>query len=131
MTPTSSRPADVAASYLASFSTRDPDTIAAHVSDDFANRHTAALGAPCDGRDAYRERLPGFLGDMHELRYDVEHLVADGEQVAVFYSMSGRYQGDKPFSIRGAQRLRIVDGLISERVDYWDSKVFLDQVAEA
>jgi len=33
--------------------------------------------------------------------------------------------------VRGAQRLEVADGAITRRVDYWDSKVFLDQLESA
>lgn len=123
-----SDPTGVARSYFDSFSTGDPLMIAAHVSDDFSNEHTAALGSGCTGRDAYLERLPGFLADMVDLRYEIEQLVASGSDVAVFYTMTARWQGLTPIEVRGAQHLVIVDGAITRRVDYWDSKVFLDQL---
>lgn len=121
-------PAALVRSYLASFDGRDPDRIAAHVSTDFSNEHTAALGSGCIGRAAYLERLPRFLADMTDLHYDVEHLVVEGDSVAVFYTMTARWQGETPIEIRGAQRLEVTNGHIDRRVDYWDSKVFLDQI---
>jgi len=131
MIDSSSSPANLARSYFAAFEGRDPDAIAAHVTDDFVNDHTAALGSGCVGRNEYRSRLPGFLESMPGLRYAIESLIADGDHVAVFYTMTGRFQGDAPFSVRGAQRLRIRDGLIAERTDYWDSAGFLLQVDDA
>lgn len=121
----------VARSYFDSFATGDPDRVAAHVSADFVNEHTSALGSGCEGREAYRARLPGFLADMAGLTYDIENLVVDGSDVAVFYTMRARWQGETPIEVRGAQRLRLVDGEIVHRVDYWDSKIFLDQLAAA
>jgi ketosteroid isomerase-like protein len=124
----SSSPAEIARSYFAAFDSRDPVTIARHVSDDFVNEHTAALGTGCVGRDEYRRRLSGFLDSMPGLHYTIESTVVDGEQVAVFYTMTGRFQGDAPFEVRGAQRLVIRDGLITSRTDYWDSAAFMLQV---
>ena len=120
--------ADIVRAYFASFDARDPDAIAAFVTDDFVNEHTSALGAGCVGRDTYRERLDGFLDSMPGLHYEIEQLVEEGDSVAVFYTMTGRWQGEQPFTIRGAQRLRVTDGLIAERTDYWDSTTFLNQV---
>jgi ketosteroid isomerase-like protein len=120
----------VARSYFDAFGTGDPALIASHVSEDFSNEHTAALGSGCQGRDAYLERLPGFLADMAGLRYSIDHLVVDGSSVAVFYTMTARWQGTTPIEVQGAQRLEIVNGQIVRRVDYWDSKVFLDQLEE-
>ena len=99
------------------------------MSEGFANRHTAVLGGSgCDGRQAYLERLPDFLASMPGLRYEVELLVVDGSDVAAFYRMSGRWQGAAEFVLRGVQRLRVEDGLITHRTDYWDSAAFLSQV---
>lgn len=121
-------PADLVRSYLASFDTCDPDHIASHVADEFRNRHTSALGSGCDGKVAYRERLPDFLASMPGLHYEVEQLITEGDQVAAFYTMTARWQGETPFTVRGIQRLHVLDGQIAERTDYWDSAVFLAQV---
>ena len=64
------------------------------------------------GRSANLDRLPGFLGDMVELCYEIEDLVVDGSAVAAFYTMTAKWQGEAPISIRGVQRLVIADGLI-------------------
>lgn len=121
-------PEDLARSYLASFSTRKPQEIAAHVDEEFVNEHTSALGSGCVGREAYVERLPGFLADMVELHYEVEDLVTADSTVAAFYTMTAKWQGDAPIRVRGVQRLVVHNHLIIHRTDYWDSKVFLDQV---
>jgi len=131
MSGDSSSPSEVALAYLASFDSRDPDIIAAYVSDGFVNEHAAAFGSGCVGREAYRERLPGFLVSMPGLHYAVESTVADSSEVAVFYVMTGRWQGAAPFEIRGAQLLKIVDAEITQRTDYWDGAEFLLQVDTA
>jgi ketosteroid isomerase-like protein len=114
-------------SYLDAFATGDADRIADHVADDFVNEHTAGLGVGCVGKASYRERLPGFLADMADVRYDIEDLVVDGDRGAAFYTMTASWQGAVPISVRGVQRLVVHDGLISHRTDYWDSAVFLTQ----
>ena len=128
MTTTASNPTAVALSYLAAFDGREPEDIATHVSVDFVNEHTAALGTGCYGRAAYLERLPGFLEQMPGLHYEVEQLIADGPNVAVFYTMTGSWLDERDFVVRGAQRLRVENGLITHRTDYWDSAAFLRQV---
>ena len=122
-------PEQTVRSYLAAFATGDVDLIVDHVTEDFVNEHTAALGLGSVGQAAYRERLPTFLADMVDLRYEVEAVVADGDQVVAFYTMSARWQGDAPFSVRGVQRFVVANGRISHRTDYWDSAVFLTQVS--
>ena len=67
---------------------------------------------------------------MVGLRYEIEQLVCDEDEVAVFYSMTARWQGSQSFEVRGAQRLVVRDGLIEHRTDYWDSASFIIQVDE-
>ena len=55
----------------------------------------------------------------------------EGSEVAAFYTMTARWQGEHPISVRGVQRLVVADGLITHRTDYWDSAVFLTQTSEA
>ena len=128
MNDATSSPEAIVRSYLNAFDTADPNAVAAHVSEDFVNEHTAALGAGCVGRAVYEERLASFLGSMPGLTYGIDALVSEGDTVAVFYTMRGRYLGERPFEVRGAQRLATKDGLITSRTDYWDSAVFLAQV---
>ena len=120
----------IARSYLESFATGSAEAIAAHVSPDFVNEHTSALGAGCVGRDVYCQRLVGFLADMVDLRYEIEHLIVQAPEVAAFYTMTARWQDEHPISVRGVQRLVVADGLITHRTDYWDSAVFLTQSSE-
>jgi len=123
-------PGAVAASYLASFASGDPEAVAAHVSDGFANVHTSALGLPSDGRAEYRARLADFLATFAGLTYEVEEILVEGDRVAAAYVMRARADGT-PFKIRGVMRLTVRDGLIERRVDYFDSLSFLRQTGQA
>jgi ketosteroid isomerase-like protein len=124
-------PVDVVLAFLAALGRADVAAATALVADDFRNEHTAALGTGLVGRDAYRERLPGFLATFRGISYEPEDVVAEGDRVVVPYRMTARYvdeRGEHPVVVRGVFRFRVVDGLIAHRVDYWDSKVFLDQL---
>jgi ribokinase len=118
--------ADVAAAYLASFATGDPDAVAHHVTDDFVNDHASALGSRGEGRDEYRRRLPGFLASFPGLRYDVERIVAEGSHAAVTYRMSATSDG-WPIDIRGVMMIEVRDGKVARRTDYWDALTYLNQ----
>lgn len=128
LSPGVSDPAAVVASYMASFDTGDPDAIASHVSDDFENVHTAALGGGLTGSEAYRSRLGGFLADMVDLHYEVHRTVTEGSTVVVAYEMSARWHGEHPVKVPGTMWFDVEAGRIRRRTDYWDSKVFLDQL---
>jgi steroid delta-isomerase-like uncharacterized protein len=117
--------------YLESFAAGDPAAIAAHVSEDFWNEHTSALGSSCRGRAEYLARLPAFLAEFPDLCYDVEDVVADGERVVVAYTLRARWRGTHPVAIRGVFRFRVVDGEIVHRADYWDGTEFLRQTGQA
>jgi ketosteroid isomerase-like protein len=126
-------PAEVALSYLAALNAHDPDAVAALVTDDFVNEHTSSLGSSLVGRDAYRARLPGFLAMFEGLAYEAEDVVADGDRVVVAYTLRARAEGPdgvwRPVELRGVFRFVVREGLLAHRVDYWDSGVYLAQVA--
>ena len=128
--PVVSAPADVCRQYLEAFAGGDPDAIAALVTDDFVNEHTAALGTGCEGREAYRDRLPGFLGSMPGLHYEVEDIVAEDDRVCAAYTLRTTVN-DRPIAVRGVMRFIVRDGLIAKRTDYWDSLVFQRQAGLA
>ena len=119
-------PADVCRRYLESFASADPEQVAAHVTDDFVNEHTAALGSGCEGRDEYLRRLPGFISSMPELRYEVEDVVADGNDVCAAYTLRAKVN-EREITIRGMMHFVVRGEKIAKRTDYWDSKVFLRQ----
>ena len=123
-------PGELCRSYLESFATRDADAVAAHVSDDFVNEHTAALGSGCTGIDEYRRRLPGFIDSMPDLRYDVEDVMVDGDRVVIPYTLRARVN-DRDIAVRGAMRFDVRGDKIARRVDYWDSLVFQRQAGIA
>jgi steroid delta-isomerase-like uncharacterized protein len=122
--------AAVARSYVESFASGDPDAVASHVTDDFVNEHTAALGSGCVGRDEYRSRLPGFLATFSGLRYEVEDVVAEGNRAMVPYTMHATHDSHA-VTIRGVMRIEVRDGKVARRVDYWDALTFLKQVGQA
>ncbi|HSB88106.1 MAG TPA: nuclear transport factor 2 family protein [Ilumatobacteraceae bacterium] len=123
-------PAEVCRGYLEAFSTGEPEAVAAFVTDDFVNEHTAALGGGCVGIDEYRRRLPGFMASMPGLRYDIEDVVADGDRVCAAYTLRTTVN-DKPIAVRGVMRFFLRDGKIAHRIDYWDSLVFQRQAGMA
>ncbi|MFC0862289.1 nuclear transport factor 2 family protein [Sphaerimonospora cavernae] len=114
--------------YIQALNHHDPDAIAACVTPDFHNEHTSVAGTSLRGRDAYRERLPTFLGQFTDLRYEIEDLIVDGWRAAVPYRMSFHHDG-RPVVIRGMFRFTVADGLIAHRVDYWDGADFARQTS--
>jgi len=108
----------------------DPDAVAARVTADFRNEHTAALGQGTHGRAAYRARLPAFLAEFADLHYDVEDVVVEDDRAAVAYTMTCTFRATHPVTLRGMFLLRVRDGLVALRVDYWDGAEFTRQTAD-
>jgi ketosteroid isomerase-like protein len=119
-------PVDRCLTYLAAFATGDAAAVVDNVSPDFVNEHTAAMGSGCTGRDEYERRVPGFLQSMPGMYYDVEDVVADGPKVVVAYTLHANVN-QRDVAVRGVMRFTIVDDLITQRTDYWDSLVFKQQ----
>ena len=117
--------------YLAALNGHDAAAIAACVTEDFVNEHTAIGGRDRRGRAEYRSALVDFLRDFTELQYLPDDLIAEGERVAVPYRMSFRHRpsGGTAVSVRGVFVFRVAAGLIAHRVDYWDSGEVARQLA--
>lgn len=119
-------PLQVALSYLAALGADDPDAVAAHVSDDFRNEHQSELGTGCAGRDAYRERLPGFMATFPNRQYTVIDTVEDDQSAAVRYRFGADVSGYR-IDIPGVMWFEVCDGLVTSRIDTWDSLTFFHQ----
>lgn len=121
--------------YIAALNSGDPDLIAALVAEDFVNEHTSSLGHSLAGRGSYRRRLTSFLAEFKELHYELEDLIVEGSRAAAPYLMTFRWAGGRgeavPVRIRGMFRFEVADGLVTRRVDYWDSAEFERQVRPA
>jgi SnoaL-like domain len=143
----------VARAYLRALGGDDVEAIVGLVAPDFRNEHLSALGEGSTGRAAYRARLPGFLTAFPERAYRVVDLVAaprgDTAQVVVRYELHAvhhdasrddgarsdegarRDEGGPPASravvVPGMMWLAVSGGLVTSRVDCWDSLTFLRQ----
>ncbi|MDJ0767658.1 MAG: nuclear transport factor 2 family protein [Ilumatobacter sp.] len=115
-----------ARSYLAALSGGDAGAVAALVTDDFVSEHLSAIGTGSRGRGDYLARLPAFLAQFVDLRYEVIDTVAEGDRVAARYRLTATFDGH-PIDIPGVMLLTVRDGLIAHRIDVWDSLTFLRQ----
>ena len=108
------------------------------------------LVAPgCVDHDPAPGQVPGpagykaFFTDLHtafpDLKIDVETLLADGDQVAFAYTLSGTHQGPfqghaatgKPVKVRGLQISSFADGKMVERWGSSDELGILSQLGLA
>jgi ketosteroid isomerase-like protein len=126
-------PVTIAARYLAALSSGDVEAVLACVAEDFVNEHTSALGSSSQGRQVYRQRLPGFLAQFDGLHYALVDTIcepdpghpADG-RVAARYRLMASVDGH-PIDIPGVMLITVRDGEIVRRTDVWDSLTFLRQ----
>lgn len=106
--------------------------IAGFVSADFHNEHLSSIASSCVGFEEYRGRLPGFLSDFADRRYELLNIVEEdrGEsaEVVVRYDFSFVYEG-APVVVPGVMWFTVVDEQITHRIDVWDSGVFFAQTA--
>ena len=121
-------PREIALSYMSAFSTGDPNAVADHVAEDFLNDQVGLIGDGCRGREAYRERLKGFLSTFQDLQYTPEKVVEEDGSVAIAYRMTAIDQG-RPLDIRGVMMITIADGKVAVRSDYWDGLTYQKQMA--
>lgn len=122
--------ARAAREYVAALNAHDADAVADLVTVNYVNEHTATLGEGTRGREVYRKRLPEFFRQLPGLRYDIEDLVVQDDRAIVAYSLSARPAGHY-VTVRGVFRITVEEGLVSHRVDYWDSMAYLRQVQSA
>jgi len=126
-------PIDVVTSYLRSFSGNDPDAIADHVAEGFRNEYLSSLGSGCVGREEYRRRLPHFLSSFTDRAYSVDDLISQRREavtdVVVRYVFEADY-GEHRVKIPGTQWFSVRDGVVTRRVDSWDSLTFLEQTGQ-
>jgi len=125
-------PVDVARSYLAALGGNDPTEVTRLVAEDFVNEHTAELGSGSTGRDEYARRLPGFFEMFPNRRYTVEEtalgkLVDENDkpatEVIVRYRFGADVDGTR-IDIPGVMWITVRDGLVTRRLDCWDSLTF-------
>ncbi|MDQ2947861.1 MAG: nuclear transport factor 2 family protein [Acidobacteriota bacterium] len=110
-------PVEVAVKFLSAINSRDPDKIAALMTEDHV--FVDSLGHAIKHRDKVREAWKGYFGMCPDYRVDHEDLFADGHQVAIFGKAGGTIRGQK-WEIPAAWKA-VVNG---EQVHEW--RVYAD-----
>ena len=119
-------PREIALNYLKSFSSGDPDVVASHVTEDFANNQMGVLGMCFTGRDLYRQKLEGFLSSFRNLEYVAEDVIVEGNRVVIAYRMLTE-SNQNSIDIQGVMVITTTKDLVSVRSDYWDGLSYLKQ----
>ena len=100
---------------------------------------TGCFLLPDDGYEkvAYRERLPGFMATFPDRSYTIVELTGgpttpgddDTDVVAVRYRFGADVDGHR-IDIPGVMWFGIRDGLITRRIDTWDSLTYFRQTEQ-
>ncbi|HEX2569254.1 MAG TPA: ester cyclase [Polyangia bacterium] len=86
------------------------------------------------GRAGFQQFFGAFMSAFPDLHADVEHLMAEGDQVVLFIRWTGTHLGDfqglaptgRRIEFQTADVFRIVEGLIAE---HWDVVANTDMLA--
>ena len=106
-------------------------------SEDFTN-HSAAPGAPA-GREGARHQVRMLAEAFSNQSYEVHHVLADGDAVAVHCTWKATHTGEfmgipatsKPISQKQVHVLRFEDGMIAEHWAVRDDLTMLRQMGIA
>jgi steroid delta-isomerase-like uncharacterized protein len=133
--PRSRTPAEAAEEILASFAVRDADRVAANVHAD-AVEHFLPIGE-FRGREAIRAFWHGVFAAFPDFEIELERIVADDRNAAVYWKARGTFTGE-PFQgiaangrrieLVGTDAMEIEDGLIRRNTVYWDGAAFARDV---
>lgn len=94
------------------------------------------LGVVNHGKEELRAFGQQVFNAFPDFKIELTTRVAAANWAMLEWTMSGTHQADlpgmpatgKPFSVRGATALQLVDGRISRNSDYWDMATLLGQL---
>jgi steroid delta-isomerase-like uncharacterized protein len=80
------------------------------------------------GRDAERALITGLRESIPDLRFTIDDVVADGDDVTIRWTAEGTHGGEllgfpstgRPLAIRGVDMYRLEEGRIAESWTFWD-----------
>jgi len=98
--------------------------------------HDPANEEDTRGPEGVKEEIGGYRAALPDIRFTIEHQVAEGDRVATRFSFEGTHQGDlmgvaatgNPVSLGGIVIHRLADGRIVEGHWNWDTLGLLRQI---
>jgi predicted SnoaL-like aldol condensation-catalyzing enzyme len=85
-------------------------------------------GGGTDGRDAYKDRLSGFIGLFSDRTIEIEDVIAEGDKVVVRYSWGAVAPGNRQVNSKSMAIYRIVGGKIAEEWEEHDTRGLGEQL---
>ena len=112
------------------FNQQSVDVLAENFTDDIIVRRHAWKGGDIVGIEATKEWLAGFYGVIPDVHIRVEDMVAEGDMVAVRYTLRGTFAPTGlPFDeVPELWLMRFVDGQVAEIWEHFDDLGFRQQV---
>ena len=130
-----SSPKAVMTAYFEALANQDLDAIAAAWAPDGV---MSVLGDEATGPDGLRAYWAEFFGATPDLRFEVQDIVAEGDQVAVHWAAKGTFAGPNSFQgieptfsrldLAGLDIFHLRDGLIVREHAYTDGSEFARQI---
>jgi steroid delta-isomerase-like uncharacterized protein len=90
------------------------------------------------GVEPFKQTRDQFLTAFPDLRFEIEDVVSDGDDVVVRWRASGTHSGDglglepthQPIAVRGITWHRFKDGVMVEGWDSWNQEALLQRLRE-
>lgn len=104
------------------------------VAPDFVE-HTPRPGQ-ASGREGFAELIRGLLAGFPDARWEIEHLIGEGDTVVMRLVFTGTHRGrfmghpptGRPVRMSGVHIARVVDGMMVEHWRHVDELELLDQL---
>lgn len=111
----------------------NPDAVDGVFADDFVNHQR---GAVTGDRDELKRLMGGLYVAFPDLKWTIEHLIAEGDLVSVYLTGHGTHQGEfqgiaptgKSVTFEGMGIIRIADGKVAERWNIQDAAGLMAQL---
>jgi len=80
------------------------------------------------GPEAVKAVAREYLAEIPDVRFRVEHIVAEGDYVAARWTCWGTHRSGRPVSVTGIAYLRLEGGRIAESWNQWDAAGYERQI---
>jgi steroid delta-isomerase-like uncharacterized protein len=99
-------------------------------------RYQSPLGLEAGGPEGFRDMVVAFRTAFPDLLCIIDNILAEGDYVALHYTMSGTFRGEfagtkptgKRFAFPGSIFVRLTNGKEAEAIGFYDTLSFYQQL---